>query len=65
MDKNVIRENKLYIFYKDCVYSKGCYKYLKIRESKKYGKYSLHKWIDDNDFLYNNKMDIALYKYEK
>lgn len=61
--KTVIRENKKYIFYQDCIYSKQCYKYLIVRDSKKYGKYSIHKWMDDNDIVYNKKQGNAIYKF--
>ena len=65
MDKIVIRENNQYIFYNDCIYSKQCYKYLIVRESKKWGKYSLHRWIDDNDVPYNKQKGCAIFCFKK
>ncbi len=61
--KNIVRENQKYIFYEDCIYSKQCYKYLQVRDSKKYGKHSIHKWLDEYDVLFIKNKYTALYIY--
>jgi len=35
-----LKETKRYIYYKDCIYSKMCYKMLKVYCTKNKGKYS-------------------------
>lgn len=38
----ILKETKKYIYYKDCIYSKNCYKMLKVYTTAKYNlKYSI------------------------
>ena len=61
--KKIIRENHKYIFYEDGIYSKTQFKFLVVRDSKRYGKYTLHQYVDDNDCYYSQKRNVAIFKF--